>query len=185
MGGSKIGLILHHLLLVMYVQAPPPPPTQTHPELSTPTPEPLHSALALLWAGVELSSLHLDPLPGVIQEVEDLLLGGAGEDGHGQGALEDRGQGSAPVPAVRDLLVDVLGGVLAALALAVGLVQAGVLGCTGCCPRSRRPPGKRRQRQAGRGSYFRYLCISEKYLHEATEIQQWIYTKAKKYRKVV
>ena len=78
---------------------------------------------------VVLSDLAFDTLTRVLQVVKDLVLGRPCEDRLGrrrylgEGSLGDRRQGSNSVPALRDLLVDVLTEVkLPSVALAVRLL---------------------------------------------------------------
>ena len=78
---------------------------------------------------VVLSDLAFDTLTCVLQVVKDLVLGRPRENRLGRGrylgesSLRDRRQGSNSVPALRDLLVDVLAEVnLPSVALAVRLL---------------------------------------------------------------
>ena len=81
---------------------------------------------------VVLSDLAFDTLTCVLQVVKDLVLGRPREDRLGrpgrylgESSLGDRRQGSNSVPALRDLLVDVLAEVqLPTVALAVRLLQS-------------------------------------------------------------
>ena len=81
---------------------------------------------------VVLSDLAFDTLTRVLQVVKDLVLGRPREDRLGrpgrylgESSLGDRRQGSNSVPALRDLLVDVLAAevLVPSVALAVRLLQ--------------------------------------------------------------
>ena len=105
--------------------------TMTHPMLGVPLDAPQTTALLPNFL-VVLSDLTFNTLTCVLQVVKDLVLGRPREDRLGrrrylgESSLRDRRQGSNSVPALRDLLVDVLAAevLVPSVALAVRLLQS-------------------------------------------------------------